>query len=402
MLGLAQLYQIRGRIGRSDAYAYAYLLYPSEDLLTERGRGAPDDAERPHRPRRRLQDRHGRPRDPRRRQPARRRAERARRRRRLRDVRADARGGGARAGRRAGGAHGAGARRPAGHRVRAAGLHRLRGDQDRRPPADRAGADGRRARRRARRARRPLRPAAGAGGEPHHAAGDQAQGGGARRDRRRLPRQPPAGRRARPGRRLGGARTNLDGRVQRTSRRTTCWRCIGRARNHRSSGGSRLRSMLYSPLVCLTTGRQPLGERIYEEAHRGCGPSRPRRARVAAGEDAEAGPRSPPAPSQPSGAAWSRRSSSTRSGSRPRHSTSPRRARRRSPRPGTAQYNQLKASIVNYLVQNQIIKQKASDMGVSVTDAAFAGPHEADRPAGRRPGEARQAAQAAERHPGSA
>jgi transcription-repair coupling factor (superfamily II helicase) len=34
MLGLAQLYQIRGRIGRSDAQAYAYLLYPSEDLLT--------------------------------------------------------------------------------------------------------------------------------------------------------------------------------------------------------------------------------------------------------------------------------------------------------------------------------------------------------------------------------
>lgn len=34
LLGLAQLYQIRGRIGRSDAHAYAYLLYPSEDLLT--------------------------------------------------------------------------------------------------------------------------------------------------------------------------------------------------------------------------------------------------------------------------------------------------------------------------------------------------------------------------------
>jgi transcription-repair coupling factor (superfamily II helicase) len=34
MLGLAQLYQIRGRIGRSDARAYAYLLYPSDDLLT--------------------------------------------------------------------------------------------------------------------------------------------------------------------------------------------------------------------------------------------------------------------------------------------------------------------------------------------------------------------------------
>jgi transcription-repair coupling factor (superfamily II helicase) len=34
MLGLAQLYQIRGRIGRSDTHAYAYLLYPSEELLT--------------------------------------------------------------------------------------------------------------------------------------------------------------------------------------------------------------------------------------------------------------------------------------------------------------------------------------------------------------------------------
>jgi transcription-repair coupling factor (superfamily II helicase) len=34
LLGLAQLYQIRGRIGRSDVYAYAYLLYPSEDYLT--------------------------------------------------------------------------------------------------------------------------------------------------------------------------------------------------------------------------------------------------------------------------------------------------------------------------------------------------------------------------------
>jgi transcription-repair coupling factor (superfamily II helicase) len=34
MLGLAQLYQIRGRIGRSDQYAYAYLLYPSEEYLT--------------------------------------------------------------------------------------------------------------------------------------------------------------------------------------------------------------------------------------------------------------------------------------------------------------------------------------------------------------------------------
>ncbi len=58
MLGLAQLYQIRGRIGRSEAYAYAYLLYPSEEMLTTRGGSAPDDAERPHRARRRLPHRH--------------------------------------------------------------------------------------------------------------------------------------------------------------------------------------------------------------------------------------------------------------------------------------------------------------------------------------------------------
>jgi parvulin-like peptidyl-prolyl isomerase len=37
------------------------------------------------------------------------------------------------------------------------------------------------------------------------------------------------------------------------------------------------------------------------------------------------------------------------------------------PKEGTAQYDQLKASIVNYLVQNEIIKQQAATMGVSVT-----------------------------------
>jgi foldase protein PrsA len=41
------------------------------------------------------------------------------------------------------------------------------------------------------------------------------------------------------------------------------------------------------------------------------------------------------------------------------------------PKAGTAQYNQLKASIVNYLVQNQIISQKASALGVKVTDQQF-------------------------------
>lgn len=38
------------------------------------------------------------------------------------------------------------------------------------------------------------------------------------------------------------------------------------------------------------------------------------------------------------------------------------------PSPDSTQYNQLKASIVNYLVQNEIIKTKAAEMGVKVTD----------------------------------
>ena len=38
MLGLAQLYQIRGRVGRSDVPAHAYLLYPDATELTEEAR----------------------------------------------------------------------------------------------------------------------------------------------------------------------------------------------------------------------------------------------------------------------------------------------------------------------------------------------------------------------------
>ena len=41
------------------------------------------------------------------------------------------------------------------------------------------------------------------------------------------------------------------------------------------------------------------------------------------------------------------------------------------PKAGTAEYNQLKASIVNYLVQNQIIKDKAAELNVTVTDKQF-------------------------------
>ncbi len=36
--GLAQLYQLRGRVGRADRRAYAYLLYPSKGLLTDNAR----------------------------------------------------------------------------------------------------------------------------------------------------------------------------------------------------------------------------------------------------------------------------------------------------------------------------------------------------------------------------
>ncbi|MEJ2662552.1 MAG: helicase-related protein, partial [Spirochaetia bacterium] len=35
MMGLSQLYQLRGRVGRSDVAAYAYLLYPGKKALTE-------------------------------------------------------------------------------------------------------------------------------------------------------------------------------------------------------------------------------------------------------------------------------------------------------------------------------------------------------------------------------
>jgi len=41
------------------------------------------------------------------------------------------------------------------------------------------------------------------------------------------------------------------------------------------------------------------------------------------------------------------------------------------PKPGTAQYNQLKASIVNYLVQNELIKEKAASMDVTVSDKEY-------------------------------
>ena len=140
--GLSQLYQIRGRVGRSRERAYAYLLYPSAAALTPDAAQPPVGALGLHRARRRLQGRDARPRAARRGQPARRRAVRPRRRARLRALHADARRGGAGACRRGRGRRGRGRARarPPGHqrrRLRPRRLRPVRAGQGRRPPPDR-------------------------------------------------------------------------------------------------------------------------------------------------------------------------------------------------------------------------------------------------------------------------
>ena len=148
-LGLAQLYQIRGRVGRSDVLAYAYLFYPDASELTPEARARLSTLADHTELGSGLPDRDARSRDPRRGRPARARAVRPRRRARLRALRRDARRGGRRAHRAPTRGSPAGARGRARRRVRAGVVRRGRGAQDRPPSPDRA----RRGRGRAARAR---------------------------------------------------------------------------------------------------------------------------------------------------------------------------------------------------------------------------------------------------------
>ena len=184
-LGLSQLYQIRGRVGRSDVLAHAYLFYPDAHELTPEARarlatladhtelGAGFAIA-------------------------------------MRDL--EIRGAGDLLGAEQSGhvaalgfelyvemlheavaelsgpaapCHASGQGRCAGRRVRSGRVHRGRGAEDRPASPDRAHRDGGRAARAAGRDRRPVRAGARAGREPLRDPGGEAQ---ARPARRRLPR----------------------------------------------------------------------------------------------------------------------------------------------------------------------------------------------------------------------
>ena len=159
--GLSQLYQLRGRVGRSDRRAYAYLLIPPEDALSPVAKKRLAAIREFSDLGQRLPRRGARPGDPWRRQPPRRRAERPHRGRRLRHVheaaRTDDQGAEGRGDRGRRPRDRQPARGPADRR----GLHpRHESAADRLPP-DGGGPLGGRIGPGPRGAPRPLRPAAG-------------------------------------------------------------------------------------------------------------------------------------------------------------------------------------------------------------------------------------------------
>ena len=226
-LGLSQAYQIRGRVGRSRERAFAYLLYPSAEALTEEAAARlstlADHTELGSGFRIAMRDL---------------------------DIRgagnllgdeqsghvaavgfelycqmideAVAEAGAAEEGERRGGA-GAGPPRRPGRRLPAGHLRPLRGGQDRHPPPHRRRPRAGPAAGDPRRAQRPLRAAAAAGREPAEAAAGADRARPGRRPQRRVPRRPAqrhrgrAGLRGRRGARRAGRGSAL--RMARADRR---------------------------------------------------------------------------------------------------------------------------------------------------------------------------------------
>ena len=67
--GLAQMYQLKGRVGRSSTQAYAYFMFPEHVSLTEEAQARLTALDEHTRPGQRHAHRHARPGDTRSRQP---------------------------------------------------------------------------------------------------------------------------------------------------------------------------------------------------------------------------------------------------------------------------------------------------------------------------------------------